>query len=52
LLTQEDQFRARHVAAVRGVGAMHEELETAVGKPLWAAASAEMRTGPPRNAWP
>jgi hypothetical protein len=43
LLAQEDKFHASHVAAVRGIGSMHEELESAVGKPLWEAASADMQ---------
>ena len=43
LLAQEDKFHTRHIAAVRAIGSMHEELESAVGKPLWAAASADMQ---------
>lgn len=43
LLAQEERFHERHVAAVKGIGRMHEEIESAVGKPLWSAASADMQ---------
>jgi hypothetical protein len=43
LLAQEDKFHTSHVVAVRGIGRMHEELESTVGKPLWSAASADMQ---------
>ena len=41
LLAQEDKFHAKHVAATASIGRMHEELASAVGKPLWEAASAD-----------
>jgi hypothetical protein len=43
LLAQEGRFHERHVAAVRSIGRMHEEIESAVGKPLWSAAAADMQ---------
>jgi hypothetical protein len=44
LLELDEKLHAAHLEAVRAIGRMHEELEDAVGAPLWAAVTAELET--------